>query len=88
MERIDNAIVAKDRCGQILELHRTGWKNTVTNLTIMAENMLSAESRISDADIGAGNDGLCEKSDFNPVQRGLCSARPIPGRITDEFDWG
>ncbi len=53
LERIDNAIVAKDKVRANLGATQNRLENTVTNLTIMAENMLSAESRISDADIGA-----------------------------------
>ena len=53
LERIDDAIVAKDKVRANLGATQNRLENTVTNLTIMAENMLSAESRISDADIGA-----------------------------------
>ncbi len=53
LERIDDAIVAKDKVRANFGATQNRLENTVTNLTIMAENMLSAESRISDADIGA-----------------------------------
>lgn len=53
LERIDDAIVIKDKVRASLGATQNRLENTVTNLTIMAENMLSAESRISDADIGA-----------------------------------
>lgn len=53
LERIDDAIVTKDKVRANLGATQNRLENTVTNLTIMAENLLSAESRISDADIGA-----------------------------------
>lgn len=49
---IDRAIVAKDKIRASLGALQNRLENTVANLTIMAENMQSAESRISDADIG------------------------------------
>lgn len=49
---IDRAIVSKDKIRANLGATQNRLENTVTNLTLMSENLLSAESRISDADIG------------------------------------
>lgn len=51
LERIDDAIIAKDKVRAHLGALQNRLENTVTNLTIMAENLLAAESRISDVDV-------------------------------------
>ena len=51
LERIDNAIVKKDTVRAHLGAVQNRLENTVTNINIQAENLQSAESRISDADI-------------------------------------
>ncbi len=54
----------------------------------MAENMLSAESRISDADIGAEMMVFVKNQIFNPVQRGHAQPGKLLAAYADEFDWG
>ena len=48
---LDRAIVSKDAIRAHLGALQNRLENTVTNLTIQAENLQSAESRISDADV-------------------------------------
>ncbi len=52
MERIDNSIVIKDKVRANLGATQNRLENTVTNLTVQAENLQAAEARISDADVG------------------------------------
>ena len=49
--RIDNAIVKKDNVRAHLGAMQNRLENTVTNLSIQAENLQAAESRISDVDV-------------------------------------
>ena len=49
--RINDAIVRKDQIRSHLGAVQNRLENTVTNINIQAENLQSAESRISDADI-------------------------------------
>ena len=49
--RINDAIVRKDQIRSHLGAMQNRLENTVTNINIQAENLQSAESRISDADI-------------------------------------
>ena len=49
--RINDAIVRKDQIRSHLGALQNRLENTVTNINIQAENLQSAESRISDADI-------------------------------------
>ena len=49
--RIDNAIVKKDNVRAHLGAMQNRLENTVTNLSIQAENLQAAESRISDTDV-------------------------------------
>lgn len=51
LTRIDDAIVRKDKIRAHLGALQNRLENTVSNLTIQADNLQSAESRISDADI-------------------------------------
>ena len=48
---VNNAIVAKDNVRASLGATQNRQENTVTNLTIQAENLQAAESRISDVDV-------------------------------------
>ena len=48
---IDSAIVAKDNIRANLGAMANRLANTVTNLSIQAENLQAAESRISDVDV-------------------------------------
>lgn len=48
---IDEAIVKKDQVRAHLGALQNRFENTVTNLSIQSENMLAAESRVSDADV-------------------------------------
>lgn len=48
---VNNAIVAKDNVRASLGATQNRLENTVTNLTIQAENLQAAESRISDVDV-------------------------------------
>ncbi len=49
--RIDNTIVKKDNVRAHLGAMQNRLENTVTNLSIQAENLQAAESRISDTDV-------------------------------------
>lgn len=49
--KIDDAIVNKDKVRAHLGALQNRLENTVTNLSVQAENLLAAESRISDADV-------------------------------------
>jgi flagellin len=51
LDRVDEAIVRKDEIRAHLGATQNRLENTVTNLTIQAENLQAAESRISDADV-------------------------------------
>lgn len=51
LEKIDNAIVSKDKIRAHLGGLQNRLENTITNLSIQAENMQAAESRISDVDV-------------------------------------
>ncbi|MDE7063878.1 MAG: flagellin, partial [Desulfovibrionaceae bacterium] len=51
LERIDNAIVTKDKVRAHLGALQNRLENTVTNLSIQAENLQASESRISDVDV-------------------------------------
>ncbi|MGE4292529.1 MAG: flagellin [Desulfovibrio sp.] len=48
---LQNAIISKDKIRANLGAMQNRLENTITNLTIQAENMQSAESRISDVDV-------------------------------------
>lgn len=48
---INNAIVSKDKIRAHLGAVQNRLENTITNLTIQAENLQNAESRISDVDV-------------------------------------
>lgn len=48
---IDNAIVSKDKIRAHLGALQNRLENTVTNLSMQAENLQAAESRISDTDV-------------------------------------
>ena len=50
LERVDEAIVRKNQIRAHLGATQNRLENTATNLNIQAENLLAAESRISDAD--------------------------------------
>lgn len=51
LNTIDDAIVTKDKARAYLGTMQNRLENTVTNLTVQAENLQTAESRISDVDI-------------------------------------
>ena len=51
IEKLDNAIVKKDTVRAHLGAMQNRLENTVTNLSIQAENLQAAESRISDTDV-------------------------------------
>lgn len=51
LQRIDSAIMRKDNVRASLGAIQNRLENTITNLSIQAENLQSAESRISDIDI-------------------------------------
>lgn len=51
LERIDDAIVAKDKVRAHLGALQNRLENTVTNLTIQGENLQVSESQISDVDV-------------------------------------
>ncbi|MDD4731360.1 MAG: flagellin [Desulfovibrio sp.] len=51
LENLQNAIVSKDKIRANLGAMQNRLENTITNLTIQAENMQAAESRISDVDV-------------------------------------
>ncbi len=48
---INNAIVSKDKIRAHLGALQNRFENTISNLNIQAENLLAAESRISDVDV-------------------------------------
>lgn len=49
--QIDDAIAVKDKVRAHIGAMQNRLENTVTNLTVQAENLQAAESRISDADV-------------------------------------
>ncbi len=51
LERLDSAIAQKDQVRAHLGAMQNRLENTVTNLSIQAENLQAAESRISDVDV-------------------------------------
>ena len=51
LETIDDAIVKKDQVRAHLGALQNRLENTVTNLSIQAENLQASESRISDTDV-------------------------------------
>ena len=51
LERIDEAIVTKDKIRAHLGATQNRLENTISNLQIQAENLQAAESRISDVDV-------------------------------------
>lgn len=51
LERIDEAIIRKDKIRAHLGAMQNRLENTVSNLQIQAENLQAAESRISDVDV-------------------------------------
>ena len=51
LDAINNAIVSKDKIRAALGALQNRLQNTVSNLTIQAENLQAAESRISDVDV-------------------------------------
>lgn len=51
LERIDDAIIKKDKIRAHLGATQNRLENTVTNLSVQAENLRASESRISDADV-------------------------------------
>ncbi len=51
LEKVDNAIIKKDKIRAHLGALQNRFENTASNLRIQAENMQAAESRISDADV-------------------------------------
>ena len=60
--RINDAIVRKDQIRSHLGAVQNRLENTVTNITIQAENIQNAESRISDVDVAT------EMTDFVRTQ--------------------
>jgi len=53
LDAINEAIVSKDKIRAALGALQNRLENTVTNLTIQAENLQAAESRISDVDVAS-----------------------------------
>ena len=51
LNRLDSAIVRKDQVRAHLGAMQNRLENTVSNINIQAENLLAAESRISDVDV-------------------------------------
>lgn len=51
LDAINNAIVSKDKIRASLGALQNRLENTITNLSIQAENLQAAESRISDVDV-------------------------------------
>jgi flagellin len=51
LDRIEDAILRKDTIRADLGAMQNRLANTITNLSIQAENLMAAESRISDADV-------------------------------------
>jgi len=53
LERINQAIISKDNIRASLGALQNRLENTITNLSIQAENLQAAESRISDVDVAS-----------------------------------
>jgi flagellin len=53
LEAINDAIVSKDKIRAALGAIQNRLENTITNLTVQAENLQAAESRISDVDVAS-----------------------------------
>ena len=53
ISRIDAAVVRKDNIRAHLGALQNRLENTIANISIQAENLQNAESRISDADVAA-----------------------------------
>lgn len=53
LTRLSDAIVSKDKVRGHLGALQNRFENTVSNLSIQAENLLASESRISDVDVAA-----------------------------------
>lgn len=51
LERVNNAVIKKDKIRASLGATQNRLENTITNLEIQAENLQAAEARISDADM-------------------------------------
>ena len=51
LERIDAAIVQKDKVRAHLGALQNRFENTISNLAVQAENLQASESRISDVDV-------------------------------------
>ncbi|WP_031481901.1 flagellin N-terminal helical domain-containing protein [Maridesulfovibrio frigidus] len=51
LEKIQNAIISKDKIRANLGAMQNRLENTITNLSIQAENVQASESRISDVDV-------------------------------------
>ena len=51
LDKIDKAIVIKDKIRSHIGAMQNRLENTVSNLQIQAENLQAAESRISDVDV-------------------------------------
>ena len=51
LEKLNNAIISKDKIRANLGAMQNRLENTITNLSIQAENVQAAESRISDVDV-------------------------------------
>jgi flagellin len=51
LDAINSAILSKDDIRARLGAYSNRLSNTITNLTIQAENLQAAESRISDVDV-------------------------------------
>ncbi len=51
LDAINNAIISKDKIRAALGALQNRLENTISNLTIQAENLQAAESRISDVDV-------------------------------------
>ena len=51
LEGLNDAIISKDKIRASLGAMQNRLENTITNLTVQAENLQSAESRISDVDV-------------------------------------
>ena len=51
LAQLDNAIISKDRIRASLGSLQNRLENTITNISIQAENLQAAESRISDVDV-------------------------------------
>jgi flagellin len=53
LEKIQNAIISKDKIRANLGAMQNRLENTITNLSIQAENIQASESRISDVDVAS-----------------------------------